>query len=113
MLLHGQMGQELVHFRFGHLRGVPDVVKEDVSFDPIAIGLLGPSAVMARSQGLPQLIKQLWFRAILINRRVYTILHLERIFRLMAICGAFVRSFQPSAFETSDETQNSVDLSYQ
>jgi len=41
-----------------------DVVKEDVSFDPLAIGLPGSTAVMARAQGFPQLIKELRFRAI-------------------------------------------------
>ncbi len=53
MLFHGQMGQKFIHFGFGYFRRVPNIVKEDVSFDPMAIGLLGPTAVMARAQGFP------------------------------------------------------------
>ena len=62
MLFHVQMGQKLIHFRFGHFPGVPDIVKEDISLNPIAIGLFGPSTVMARTQGFPQLIEEFLFR---------------------------------------------------
>jgi hypothetical protein len=39
-----------------------DMMKKNEAFDPLAIGLLGPTAVMARAQGFPQLIEEFRFR---------------------------------------------------
>jgi hypothetical protein len=47
MFLHGQMGQEGIDLRFGHFGRMPDVMKENVALDPMAVSLLGPAGVMA------------------------------------------------------------------
>jgi len=39
---------------------VSDFVEEDVALDPMNIGLLGPTTVMARAEGFPQLIEEFW-----------------------------------------------------
>jgi hypothetical protein len=39
---NGQMGQESIDLRFGHFGRMPDMVKKDKAFDPLAIGLFGP-----------------------------------------------------------------------
>jgi hypothetical protein len=58
------MGQESIDLRFGHFRWMPDMMKKNEAFDPLAIGLFGSTAVMARAQGFPQLIEELRFRAV-------------------------------------------------
>jgi len=57
------MGKELIYFRLRHFRRVPDIVKEDESFHPLAVCLFGPATVMARAQGFPQPIEELRFGA--------------------------------------------------
>jgi hypothetical protein len=52
------MGREFVHFRFGHFRRMPDMVIENVSFDPLTIGLFGSAAVMTGAQGFTELIEE-------------------------------------------------------
>jgi hypothetical protein len=48
--------QEGVDLGLGHFAGVAHVVEEDEALDPVAIGLLGPAAVMASVQGLAQAV---------------------------------------------------------
>jgi hypothetical protein len=55
-LLHRQMGQVGVDLGFGHLRRVAKVVEIDKPLDPMAIGLLGPSTVMAGAQGFAETV---------------------------------------------------------
>jgi hypothetical protein len=54
-------GSELVYLWFGHLRRMPHMMKKDETFDPVAIGLFSPSAIVARAQGFPELIEELRF----------------------------------------------------
>jgi len=49
--MNAEMGKELIYFRLRQFRRVPDIVKEDESFDPLAVCLFGPATVMARAQG--------------------------------------------------------------
>ena len=40
---------------------MPYIVKEDVSLDPMVIGLLGPSTIMSRAHGFAELIEEFLF----------------------------------------------------
>jgi hypothetical protein len=41
------MSQESVDLRLGHFGGMAHVVEVDEPLDPVAVGLLGPAAVVA------------------------------------------------------------------
>ncbi len=51
LAFHGEMGEERLHFRLGHLERMTFVVKADVSFDPVHIGILRADAVMQPPRG--------------------------------------------------------------
>ena len=55
-LFDRQMGELGVDLAFGHLGRMTEVVEKDETFDPMAIGLFGPAAVMAGAQGFPETI---------------------------------------------------------
>ncbi len=61
LFLHSKMGQKGIDFRLGDLHRMAHMVEKDETFDPMAVGLLGPTAVMARAQGFPQLIEEFRF----------------------------------------------------
>ena len=60
-LFNRQMGQVGVDFGFGHLRRMALVMEKDKPLDPMAIGLLGSSAVMAGTEGFAQTVEELRF----------------------------------------------------
>jgi hypothetical protein len=57
--LRGQMRQKCGDLRFRHFAGVTFVMEENESFDPVAICLLGPDAVVFSPDDFPNLIEQL------------------------------------------------------
>ena len=67
-IFDGQIGQEGVDFRLGHLGWVAHIVKIDEPLNPQAIGGLCPAAVMARAHGLPQKIEEFRFIVSLLRR---------------------------------------------
>ena len=58
LFLDRQMRQKGVYLRFAHLGGMAQVVKMAIPLYPMAIGLLGSGAVVARTHGLAKPIKQ-------------------------------------------------------
>jgi hypothetical protein len=50
------VGQDGVDFGFGHFGGVPNIMEEDESLDPVAVALLGPAAVVAGTQGFTKAV---------------------------------------------------------
>ena len=57
--LHGKVGKELFDFRFAHLVGVADMVKEDVTLDPTDVRCFGAAAVMTHANGCLDSVQQL------------------------------------------------------
>src|SRR3990172_3262632 len=55
---HGQVRQELLHFRRRHLPGMPLAVKEDEAFNPLNVLLLGTDAVVPEPEALLDLLEQ-------------------------------------------------------
>ncbi len=55
-----EVGQLL---RLGHVGGMPLVMKQNESPDPVDVGFLGPPAVMAQPKRLPDLFQQPWLRS--------------------------------------------------
>ena len=58
-ILDGEMRQEGVDLRLGHLGGMPNLVEEDEALDPVAVALLGRSAVVAGAERLAEAIEEL------------------------------------------------------
>lgn len=56
---HGQVAQKGVHFGGAHIPGVPLSLKEDVSADPLQIGLFGAQAVVLDPEDFSNLIEEL------------------------------------------------------
>jgi len=48
VLFDGQMGEKVFDFRDVHLLGVPLIVEEDVTPDPVYVSLLGANRIMLR-----------------------------------------------------------------
>ena len=46
------MGQERSHFGSAHFGRLADIVKEDVAFDPVDVGLLGTDGVVFEADGV-------------------------------------------------------------
>jgi hypothetical protein len=55
------VGQESVNSLFGHIGWLPLGIEEYEPFDPMAIGLLSSSAVMAGAQGFAETVQKFWF----------------------------------------------------
>ena len=51
-----KMCQKCVHLRFGHFRRTSNIVKMNISLDPMAICLLCPAAVAARPKSFTQTV---------------------------------------------------------
>ncbi len=62
------VGQESIDLGLGHLRRMAHVVEIDEPFDPMAIGLLSSSAVMAGAQGFTEAVQK--FRFCGVRRRM-------------------------------------------
>jgi len=61
-LFDAQMGQVSVDFRLGHIDWMTHVVEIDKPLNPMAIGLLSPSAVVAGAEGFTEAVQKfgLW-----------------------------------------------------
>ena len=58
MLVHGQVCEELLDFRFAHVPRVALVVEEDEALRPLDVGPLGAAAEMAHPDGGAYLVEQ-------------------------------------------------------
>ena len=58
VLVDSEMREELVDLGFDHFGGVPVVVEPNVAHDPVAVGSLGPRAVVTHPKRLPHLIHE-------------------------------------------------------
>jgi len=63
-LLGGQMRQEGVDLRLGHILGMADVVEVDEPLDPVDVGLFSSAAVVTGTQGVLHLVERPGFAAI-------------------------------------------------
>jgi hypothetical protein len=70
--LNGERGQECGDFRGAHLRRMTLAVEEDVALDPVDIGLLGASAVVAGLDGVADAVEEAGLRRL---RRVALLAH--------------------------------------
>ena len=58
VFIHGQVGEEGFDFGVAHRFGVAFVVEQDVSFDPLGVGLFGADGVLFISDGVTDLVEQ-------------------------------------------------------
>ena len=56
-VLGGQMGQKRTDFILTHLSGMPLLVRENVSLDPVEVGLFGSDTVVFEPDYIADLIK--------------------------------------------------------
>jgi hypothetical protein len=64
----GQLRQEGIDLRLGHLGGVADLVERDEPFHPVAVGLFGAGAAVAGPQGLAQAVEELGLPRLRLSR---------------------------------------------
>jgi hypothetical protein len=62
LLLDGQVGEKGFDFGEAHVSGVAFVVKEDVAFDPVHVGLFGADGIVLEAQNVADLIEQFFRR---------------------------------------------------
>jgi hypothetical protein len=55
------MAEKAIHLCLAHLSRMPLTVKQDESFDPGDICILGPDAVVPGTDCFSHLMEQLWF----------------------------------------------------
>jgi len=58
--MHGEMGQERLHFRRSYILWMPFLMKEDKTLNPIDVGSLGADAIMLQANNIANLSKKFW-----------------------------------------------------
>ncbi len=59
-VMKAHVGQESINSLFGHIGWSPLGIEEYELFDPMAVALLGSSAVMAGAQGFTEAVQKFW-----------------------------------------------------
>ena len=59
MPFDGEVREELVHFRFGHLLRVAFALEQDETFGPIVVGVFGANGVVPNAARVPEAVEEL------------------------------------------------------